>query len=78
MQLIRAADSVGANMAEAFGRERDPDRRRLLFVARGSAWELEHWLYRAAARGLPVPGEAMQRAREIGRMPNGLIRALSA
>jgi four helix bundle protein len=38
VQLVRAADSVGANIAEAYGRWNYADRRRVLFIARGSSW----------------------------------------
>ena len=73
-QLVRAADSVGANIAEADGRYRGPDRRRLLFIARGSLHEVEHWIRLARGRGLPVDvGEAQ--IDETARMLNGLIRS---
>jgi four helix bundle protein len=36
VQGIRAADSIGANIAEAMGRITNPDRLRLLFVVRGT------------------------------------------
>jgi four helix bundle protein len=74
IQLIRAADSVGANIAEALGRA-GRDRSRMLLIARGSAYELEHWLDRAAARGLEHPDDAVGSARSISRMLNGLIRS---
>jgi four helix bundle protein len=74
VQLIRAADSVGANIAEAYGRFTAADQRRMLYVARGSALETEHWIARANARGLPLPPQA-DRASELARMLNGLIRA---
>jgi four helix bundle protein len=73
VQLVRAADSVGANMAEAMGRWHAPDRRRLLFIARGSLYETEHWMLRAEARGLLRPG-TNDRLDEVGRALNGLIR----
>lgn len=38
-QLIRSADSIGANIAEASGRYGPADRRRLLVIARGSLYE---------------------------------------
>jgi four helix bundle protein len=41
VQLVRSADSIGANLAEAAGRSTDADQRRFLIVARGSALELE-------------------------------------
>jgi four helix bundle protein len=75
-QLVRAADSVGANIAEAGGRWTYPDRRRVLFLARGSAFELEHWLTRAAARNLPCPENAVERAHELSRMLTGLAQAI--
>jgi four helix bundle protein len=73
MQLVRAADSVGANIAEAMGRWSVPDRRRLLFVARGSLHETEHWISVAETRGLLPAGTATQ-VDEISRALNGLIR----
>ena len=75
VQLVRAADSVGANLAEAYGRGPFPDRRRLAFIARGSEYELEHWLRRAKARDLSLPEAAAERASEIGRMLNGFLKA---
>jgi four helix bundle protein len=77
VQLVRAADSVGANIAEAYGRWNYPDRRRVLFIARGSACELEHWLMRANARNLACPRNALSRARENGRLLNGLAKSWS-
>ena len=78
VQLLRAADSIGANIAEAHGRDTFPDRRRQLYVARGSAFELEHWLMTAQARGLPIAPGAQDEARALSRMLNGLARRWSA
>jgi four helix bundle protein len=50
-QLIRSADSIGANLAEGTGRGTYQDNRRFVKIARGSLYETRHWLRRAYARG---------------------------
>jgi len=49
-QLIRAADSIGANIAEGCGRRSYQDNRRFIRIARGSLNESKHWLWRAFRR----------------------------
>ena len=51
-QLIRSADSVGANIAEGVGRGSYQDNRRFVRNARGSLYETHHWLRRAHRRHL--------------------------
>jgi four helix bundle protein len=76
VQLVRAVDSIGANIAEASGRDGTPDQRRILFIARGSAFETEHWLEVGIERGLVCPPDALARAGEVSRMLNGLVHRL--
>ena len=52
IQIVKAADSVGANIAEGSGRGTNPELRRFLRVSRGSLYETKHWLRRALKRGL--------------------------
>ena len=51
-QLVRAADSIGANIAEGYGRASPADHSRLIRIARGSLYETRHFLRRADKRGL--------------------------
>ena len=73
LQLVRSVDSVGANIAEAVGRWHEADKRRILFIARGSLYETEHWLTTAAKREL-LEGSYSSQVNEIARALNGLIR----
>lgn len=43
-QIRRASGSIGANIAEGCGRRSDPEMRRFIQIARGSASELEQHL----------------------------------
>jgi len=43
-QLLRAIDSVGANISEGYGRGSKIDNARFVKMARGSLFETKHWL----------------------------------
>ena len=51
-QLVNSADSVGANIAEGYGRGSHADNRRFAKISRGSLFEVKHWLRRAFKRKL--------------------------
>jgi four helix bundle protein len=54
-QVVRSADSIGANIAEGAGRGSFQDNRRFVRTARGSLNETKHWLRRAHSRHLLTP-----------------------
>ena len=56
-QFIKAADSIGANIAEGTGRGSFADNRRFARIARGSLFEVRHWLRRAYRRKLLTENE---------------------
>ena len=51
-QMVKAADSIGANIAEGTGRGSFQDNRRFVRTARGSLYETRHCLRRAYTRDL--------------------------
>lgn len=50
VQLVKAVDSIGANIAEGTGRGSKKDNQRFAKIARGSLFETRHWLRRAVKR----------------------------
>jgi four helix bundle protein len=55
-QLIRAVDSIGANISEGQGRHHAADNLRFLYISRGSLEEALLWLGKSRARGLLEQG----------------------
>ena len=51
-QLCRAIDSVGANIAEGYGRGSKKDNARFAKIARASLFESKHWLIQSNIRKL--------------------------
>ena len=52
IQLVKAADSIGANIAEGAGRGTPKDNKRFVRISRGSLNETKYWLRRACRRNL--------------------------
>jgi four helix bundle protein len=73
-QLARAADSVGANIAEAFGRFHYGEKLQFLYYARGSLFETKYWLNRAQARDLMPSAQVQDYASQL----TDLARQLNA
>src|ERR1700742_1155202 len=51
-QLVRAADSIGANIAEGFGRYHCKENKNFCYFSRGSILETKSWLRKSKSRGL--------------------------
>ncbi len=73
-QIARAADSIGANIAEAFGRFHFGQKIEFLYYSRGSLFETKYWLNRATQRNL-FPPSAVQ---ELNSQLTDLARQLNA
>ena len=73
-QVIRSADSVGANIAEGTGRGSYQDNRRFVRIARGSLYETRHWLRRAYNRNLLTDDQI----RILKELVDGLAPMLNA
>jgi len=71
-QLARAADSIGANIAEAFGRFHYGEKIQFLYYARGSLFETKYWLNRAMKRQLLLADQATHYASQLGEIARQL------
>jgi four helix bundle protein len=72
-QMLRAVESVGANIAEGAGRWHPNDKLHFFVIARGSLNETEHWITRSRTLGL-LDQSAIQQVREVARPLSGLIK----
>jgi four helix bundle protein len=88
-QIVRSADSIGANIAEGVGRWGMQDQKRFIYIARGSVNETKHWLRRAYKRKLltadqievlkplidELPPKLNAYAKSLGRLQRGKQRS---
>jgi four helix bundle protein len=80
-QLARAGDSIGANIAEAFGRFHYGEKLQFLYYARGSLFETKYWLNRARTRNLMSSAQAqdyVSQLTELARQLNAFAATLKA
>ena len=78
-QNSRAADSIGANIAESFGRFHFGEKIQFLYYARGSLFETKYWLNRASARELMSSADSQRyvmRLTDIARQLNSYASSL--
>lgn len=80
-QWIRSVDSIGANIAEGFGRFHYADRNRFSYNARGSLHEAVHWTDLLRERSLLSDEAHIQLIADfgdLGRSLNSYITATKA
>jgi four helix bundle protein len=73
-QLLRAIDSVGANISEGYGRGSKLDNARFVKMARGSLFETKHWLTISKRRNLVSDSDTKEILEDI----ESLLPRLSA
>jgi four helix bundle protein len=71
-QIARATDSIGANIAESFGRFNFGEKLQFLYYARGSLFETKYWLNRAKARELMPPESVQEYATQLSNIARQL------
>jgi four helix bundle protein len=79
-QIRRAATSIPANIAEGQGRRLAGEYQHFLGIARGSLWELDTHLeisFQLGYLNKEQYWECREKMDEVGRLLNGLLRALS-
>jgi four helix bundle protein len=78
-QIARAVDSIGANIAESFGRFHFGEKIQFLYYARGSVFETKYWLNRASVRELISSTDSQSyvaRLTDIARQLNLYVSSL--
>jgi len=78
-QLVEAADSIGGNIAEGYGRYYYKENRQFQFYARGSLHETRHWLRRSCVRKLMSDvrcKELTAKVEELAPQLNAYIKTL--
>jgi four helix bundle protein len=78
-QMARSADSIGANIAESFGRYNFGEKLQFLYYSRGSLFETKYWLNRTRLRGLMNPDEVqnyVNRLTDLARQLNTFVGSL--
>jgi four helix bundle protein len=80
-QLVRAADSIGANIAESYGRFSYGEKLQFLYYARGSLFETKYWLNRAGKRELCTQNQHHDYAAQlaiVGQQLNAFAASLKS
>ena len=77
-QLVKSADSIGANIAEGSGRGTPKDNKRFIRISRGSYNETKCWVQRASRRNLITDVQTMALTRMLDELGPGLNAYLNS
>jgi four helix bundle protein len=80
-QMARATDSIGANIAESYGRFNYGEKLQFLYYSRGSLFEAKFWLNRALARELMRAEDVKTyaaRLSDVARQLNTFVNSLKS
>ena len=80
-QMARATDSIGANIAESYGRFNYGEKLQFLYYSRGSLFEAKFWLNRSLARELMTADEVKAyavRLSDVARQLNTFANSLKS
>jgi len=78
-QLVRAADSIAANIAEGYGRYHYKENKNFCYFARGSLEETKTWLRKGIRRGLIDQSkhqELFDIIKKLPRLLNSYIKSI--
>ncbi|MBI1769033.1 MAG: four helix bundle protein [Bacteroidetes bacterium] len=78
-QLVRATDSIAANLSEGLGRYHINETKNFSYYSRGSLFETKTWLTKAANRNLigqELSSKLLADMEIIGKMLNSYINTL--
>jgi four helix bundle protein len=79
-QLVKAADSIAANLSEGFGRYHYREKTNFGYYSRGSLYETKTWLRKSFTRGLITDDDyeyLIKETEDIGIRLNNYIRSTS-
>ena len=79
-QLVKAADSIAANLSEGFGRYHYREKTNFGYYSRGSLYETKTWLRKSFTRGLITDDDyeyLINETEDIGIRLNNYIRSTS-
>ena len=78
-QFLRSIDSIGANIAEGYGRFHYKDSINFYYNSRGSLWEAKHWLLLLHRRKLIKQEEyakLLEKMETLGKLINSFIKRM--